>query len=364
MAVGIGVYLITNPYIVINTFANRDVLRSNFSNSLAMYEITRISEGFVRVLELTVEGATLPVLVLGTMALIVALARRGRVARGTPSPAAGDARKDDADPRGLATTSRCGLHVGQGPGGDPGLPLRVAMLPLAVPAVVFFLQFVMIGAGKPAEYGRFGIFTNTALVIGAAGLLTRRWLRLREIVNWIPATFVIIWVAFFGAAYLRNFHLDAAHEGTRAMLAQALACNERNTSTGRCLWSLAVRAEPAPFNCPPVDFSSTDVVMYASDEAVWRDPARPFPFHPTLVVPADVPDPAKVREPDLGRSAGSPDLRPPSRWNQFARMLRRPTPISWANKLFYIGLSPTDASFYRAEAPIHSTSPEPGRRPR
>ena len=35
--IGAGVYLISNPYIPINLFINRDVLRSNFGNSSAMY---------------------------------------------------------------------------------------------------------------------------------------------------------------------------------------------------------------------------------------------------------------------------------------------------------------------------------------
>jgi hypothetical protein len=240
------------------------------------------------------------------------------------------------------------------------------MLPLAVPAVVFFLQFVMIGAGKPAEYGRFGIFTNTALVIGAACLLTRRWVRLREIVNWIPATFVIIWVAFFGATYLRNFHLDGAHEGTRARLAGALAypCEDRDTLTDRCSLAIAVLAEPAPYNCPPVDFSTMDVIMYASDEVIWPDRARRDLFWPKLIVPADVPDPAKYCVSHFGQWESSRDLPPASVWDRLGRMLRRPTPISWANKPFQLGTVRAAAAFHDDTRRVPGTAAEPSREPR
>ncbi len=321
---GVLTYLVTNPYILINAFLNRDVLKSNFGNSLAMYEIARVGEGFVRVLELTVEGATLPVVALGVIALAVTMFRRGGTVK-----------------RSLAVENRETDHAraALGHGTRRGaLPTRIVMLPLAVPAVVFFLQFVLIGAGKPAEYGRFGIFTNTALAIGSACLLTRRWTKLREIVNWVPAMFVAICVAFSGATYLRNFRLDATNNGSRAMLARLLESDWKEASTGRSSMSIAVLAEPAPYNCPPTHLSNMNVVMYASREHVRREHGRMFPSLPLLIEPVDLPGPTEP--PDFGRTTGIIDLRnyrQPTWWERLAPVLARPTPISWANKVFRLG---------------------------
>jgi hypothetical protein len=77
--VAVGVYFASNPYVLINAFANREVLKSNFGNSLAMYEIARFGEGFIRVAELTIEGATLPVLLLGLLGLGFVVVRKHTV---------------------------------------------------------------------------------------------------------------------------------------------------------------------------------------------------------------------------------------------------------------------------------------------
>ncbi|MCH7592621.1 MAG: glycosyltransferase family 39 protein, partial [Planctomycetes bacterium] len=213
IAAAMGVYLATNPYVAINAFANREVLASNFGNSFAMYEIARIGEGFVRVLELTIEGATLPMVVLGAIALVVALGRK-----------------------------------------------NARIVPIAVPTLMLFVQFVLIGADKPAEYGRFGVFANTALAIGAACVLTRRWTRHGAIVNWIPAGLVAIWIGFLGAAYLRGFHVDATGSGSRVSLAEAVRSDPEYAEFRREP-VLGVGAEPAPYCVPPVNFSKVEVLL-------------------------------------------------------------------------------------------------------
>jgi hypothetical protein len=178
-----------------------------------------VFEGFIRVLELTVEGATLPVLLLGAVALIVAVVYR---------------------------TIRT----------EKGAAIAV----LAVPAGMFFLQFCLIGAGKPAEYGRFGIFPNTALAIGAACLLSRRWTtKLRDIVNWLPAGVVVIWVAVFGAAYMRNFIVDATMDNSRTRVLD-LFRRPMHSDFG-APQGFAVSADPAPYNFPPKNFAWTNVLL-------------------------------------------------------------------------------------------------------
>ncbi|HNO78930.1 MAG TPA: glycosyltransferase family 39 protein [Phycisphaerae bacterium] len=197
-------YLITNPYIAINLFANRPVLASNFGNSMAMYEIARVPEGLWRVAQLTAEGATIPIALLGAIACIVAAKRKSRVA-----------------------------------------------VPLLVAASMFALQFVLIGAGKPDEYGRFGIFYECALAVGAAWLIVNIASRSRA-VGVLLGVAVCAWCGFHAAGYLWSFHVDATNQGSRTQAAAQLD----GVST------VAVIAEPAPYACPPINFAETPVTMY------------------------------------------------------------------------------------------------------
>ncbi|MFQ5495352.1 MAG: glycosyltransferase family 39 protein, partial [Phycisphaerae bacterium] len=281
-----AVYLLTNPYIAINAVINREVLRSNFGNSLAMYQIARVGEGFVRVLELTVEGATLPVFALGTLALAMAVARRKSMA-----------------------------------------------IPLAVPAVVLFVQFVLIGAGKPAEYGRFGVFTNTALAIGTACLLARKWTRRRELVNWIPAAMVVAWVAIFAELYQRNFSIDATPDNSRTRVLRFMRSAARGDSARAGCVRFVVKSEPAPYCCPPLNFARNDVLLAAKPAEVMRHP-------PSGLVVAVYPVDHLERQ-----RSGLPTMTDRyvvwtsalERFNRWGVRTGIPeTPISWANKPFVI----------------------------
>ena len=266
-----GVYLAANPYILINAFANPDVLRSNFANSLAMYEVARIGRGLLHVLELTVEGASLPIVLAGLIAFAAAVRRKAW-----------------------------------------------NMLPLAVPTAVVLLQFILLGAGKPAEYGRFGVFPDAALAIATACGIAGAWnLRYRRIKP-IAGVLIFAWVASSGWPYLANFRQDAAWDGrnTRWQAAHTLAMTPSADST-RAVW---VSAEPAPYGCPPLDFAHTQV--WLSKQAAAGPPPSTGPFvqaydGPTLLEPPAVAGPGVI---DLPGDYSSP--------------------ISWANKPFRILLPP------------------------
>lgn len=226
LAIAVMVYLVTNPYIVINAVSNREVLRSNLGNSVAMYEASRVAEGFARVLTLTVEGATLPVLLLGLLAATVAIARRNR-----------------------------------------------SIIPLAVIASVSFMQFVLIGAGKPGEYGRFGVFADTALAIGAACLLTAGWRRVHPVVPRLLSIAVAGWVALLGGLYLWNFHVDSTDDNSRTREAATLAALLQPSTSGPAalpVERIELVAEPAPYGCPPLNFSRTEVVLVPVRDEVLR----------------------------------------------------------------------------------------------
>jgi hypothetical protein len=276
VAVALGIYAISNPYVPVNLLVNRQVLTSNLRNSTAMYEIDRVGEGFARMLALTEEGATLPVLLIGLLAVVFLVSRR-----------------------------------------------RSAAVMLLVPAGLFFVQFVLLGAGKPAEYGRFGVFVDIALAVATACVLVRRWAWLPQRVSWMPAVLVVLWVGFFGYRYLYNFVADASMRHSRLVAAEELVGRQE---------AIAVLAEPAPYSFPPVNFAR---------RAVWLLP----PIEDWIAQPDVLPDLPAGAEPWLLLAARDRPTRaqgthsPPGNWEPLAKpggdAARLPafvTPVSWANK--------------------------------
>ncbi len=281
VSVGIATYIVCNPYILINALTNQDVLRSNFGNSLAMYNIARIGEGFIRVLELTAQGATSPILLLGIIAAFAAASKK---------------RRD--------------------------------VLPLLVPAAVFFLQFVLIGAGKPAEYGRFGIFTDTALAIGAACMLTSVG-KVGEKGRYLAATVVIMWTAMHGAAYLWNFHLDSIGQGSRQQLASAID----KSRSGRSSIDLATTAEPGPYCFPPINFSKTNLWLVENHRVLSF--AKNVPSQTIgLIGTADNWTEVSVDALEIDEALPHAVFNETS-WSPQDWLTKIDTPISWANKPFY-----------------------------
>ena len=192
------------------------------------------------------------------------------------------------------------------------------MVPLAVPAVVFFLQFVLIGAGKPAEYGRFGVFTNTALALGAAGLLGLGRARRLTAVHSAAITLMALLVGMHGARYLAGFCIDAGDNHSRIRLARAVASWDQDGSPAG---AIAVLAEPAPYGCPPINFAKRQVLLLGSREEMTTEASAQVR---ALLQAVDQPLPeTDGLEPMLEL------VRPVRDWPV-------PTPISWANKPFTV----------------------------
>jgi len=241
-----------------------------------MYEIARISEGFVRVISLTAEGATWPVVVLGMAGLVLTLRNRNRAAQ---------------------------------------LVLFVAAL--------FFLQFVLIGAGKPAEYGRFGIFTDTALAIGTAFLLFTALPRYHRAVRFLWGSAAVFFAATFSCVYLVNFAADASGFGTRMQTSDGIQHWTEGVRRKGKQPTLVVLAEPAPYICPPLDFRKTEIVLAVSRESVPADrgsACRLLLQEPDLIAPG--------MRTVLGQLF---DERPERRFRR-----ARESPISWAGKPFHL----------------------------
>jgi hypothetical protein len=299
IAVASITYLLFNPYILINLFKNRDVLRSNFGNSLAMYEVARIGEGLKRVLQLTAEGASWPVVTLGALGLMAWLVRR--------------IRSKQVD--GAARNS--GMRATEEPPSN-----SAEWIVLVVPAAVFFLQFVLIGAGKPGEYGRFGIFPNAALAIGA-GCVLATVIRRRAIVGLALTVLSVGGTAWYVWGYLSNFRADAIGTGSRMALARLIQEESQLAAEEGTSLEIAVLREPAPYSFPPIHFAGSKVVLYQSLEQ-FRSTKRDG--RAILLEPVDVhmaPEPSELS----------------SRY-AYAFLPGPATPISWANKPFQVILDP------------------------
>lgn len=284
VGVGVVVYLLTNPYLVINALTDRDLLRSNIGNSLAMYAVARIGDGLLRVVELTVEGATLPIMLLGAAGAVVAVWRRSRAA-----------------------------------------------VVLVVPAAVFFAQFVLIGAGKPGEYGRFGVFTDAALAIGAACAIAPHQKAAGRAVRWTATLLLVTWVGACSGGYLYNFRADAGSTNSRLRLAEAARrwldeCAQRGERA-----RFVVAADPAPYSFPPINFARADVVIEPPNNQPMAGAAQ---AQGVRLVPADAPDsPAgQHNAPPESFDLRSEPRRRSLEWWPCRRLTI--TPISWANKPF------------------------------
>lgn len=282
--VGAAVYLITNPYILINAVTRPEVLRSNFGNSLAMYEVARIGAGLVRVAELTIEGATLPIVLAGAAAGFWAI--------------------------------RCRV--------------RTAAV-LIVPAVVFFAQFVLIGAGKPGEYGRFGVFTDAALAIGAACVIAPRPEVARRVVRWAVTVLTVFWVGACCSGYLWNFLADAGANNSRLRLAEVVRrWMDDEVARGERA-RFFVSADPAPYSFPPINFARADVFL---EPPIGRPSAGAIGPRGVRIRPVD--KPARwtwQREAASASSDSSPQTqRGRGGWRPSECLTT--TPISWANKPF------------------------------
>jgi len=286
---GVAVYLVTNPYIVINLFINRPVLRSNFGNSLAMYEIARLGEGLIHAAWLVAEGTSPLLAGAGVVGAVVCAVRASRRRLGGEAP--------------------------------------LGWL-LAAPALLIVLQFVALAAGKPGEYGRFAVLPDIALAVAAA-VAIRRYiaqapLRLILLAGLLGAT------AFSGYAYLAGFVRDSAPETSRMQAASVL-----NKYHDRGARTLGVQAEPAPYTLPPVDLFR------------WRILLLPENHSPETLVRLDVlVRPQGTRpfavESASGGAAAAPGVG--SQWDATPHW--DATPISWADKTFelFVSTQPTSAT--------------------
>jgi hypothetical protein len=271
--IAVAVYFLTNPFVLINLFKDRAVLRSNLTNSTDMYHVGGLSSGIPNAARLLFAGAT-PGLALAGLAaavggLSIAIRRRREKA-------------------------------------PPGGRVALAIL-LAAPSLLVLLQFFLLAAGKPAEYGRFALFPDVALAIAAiAGVSS--FVRSRPVAAFVLGALLATTVTA-GGRYVLSFSRDTLPMTTRQQAAERI-----DQLAGDRPLTIALWAEPAPYSVPPLD--------------LFR--------HRLLLLPPDYEPSTSNRIADVYvRTEDAPDhfvARWQGHFERFVIQTARPTPLSWSNK--------------------------------
>ncbi len=280
--IALCVYAITNPFVIINALVNRPLLFSNLGTSTAMYPVagpSRIISGVTTTIDLIGEGASRPLAIAGIVA-VGALFLSGR-------------RKDRGVVGELATVAAS---------------LKNHWL-LGAPALVVIGAMVALGAGKPGEFGRFGLLPDIALLIFTVVAVDRLMGKVLE--RALVMTLLLGSTAFFGGLYLRGFVRDASDHPGRLAQAELLSNLAADDSGTMGLW-----AEPAPYSLPPVNLFEWKLYLLPRDGALRSDELLPD----VLVHASDEPA-------SRARSGLTYRLLPDPVWHS-----RYQPRISWADK--------------------------------
>jgi len=234
VAMAIGVYCLTNPFVPINLLRNPAVVRDNFaalSNAKAISGKSTDIAAIPNARRLIIDGASMVGGVTGLIGLLIMAVNhtwwRNRRWR------------------------------------------NVTVL-LGVPSFLVLIQFTMLAAGKQGEFGRFFILPDVALVLLAVVLAS--------CIGWgekFEAGILVLLVAvagFQGLSYLAAF-LEDARGNTAARTIAAARLKDLWNHGAR---TLAIRSDPAPYCLPPIDITA------------WRLQLLPYNWQPTTNNAPDV----------------------------------------------------------------------------
>ena len=219
-----AVYFATNPYVAIHLVGDRTVLDANLANTRAMYPA---APGVLHAAKLLAIGMSWPLAILGVVAAVLLLIRR------MPSP----------------------QHLGW---------------LLGIPAAIALIDFVIFADNKPAEYARFAIFADTALMLAAFFLVARfspspgtpgegRGEGRKNCVFQAIAGLILVLIpAAYSLPYIRGFLADSTPNNTRTTAANQIdSLLPPGTATG----NLYITADPAPYVLPPVNLFRWRIVL-------------------------------------------------------------------------------------------------------
>jgi hypothetical protein len=289
LLIALGVYAVTNPFVFINALTNRQILMSNLGTSTAMYPVNGLASGLRTTIDLVGEGASRPLAIAG-LAGVVALCLRRKL-----------------------------------------MPPAIELWLLGAPALVVLATMAALGAGKPGEFGRFGLLPDVGLLLFAFLAVDRL---VGGTVERVGLVLLLLGsTGFFGGLYLRGFVRDASDHPGRLIQADTL---RRLGQAGNR--TMALVAEPAPYSLPPVNLFEWKLLLLPRDEALRSDELLPDLIVRTTDLPATAQTSALlIYEPVA-------DPTPHSRYQPR---------ISWADK-------PLDIRVRRHQHPVTLTAaPEP-----
>jgi hypothetical protein len=211
---GIVVYFLTNPYVLVNLFVNRELLRSNLGNTAVMFELSRFGEAMRNAADLVGEGAGLLLAAVGVIGVIVWMVR---------------------------------LHRGRSS--------NIGWL-LAVPALLVLLQFTVAAAGQPGPYGRFAVLPDIALGIAVAVSMSS-WKRGYRAGIWALCILVTLPWTY---SYLAGFISDCSHTSSRMLWADRLRNVQKDEDS-----VTAIVSEPAPYVLPPLNLFDRRITLMPQD---------------------------------------------------------------------------------------------------
>ena len=223
VSAALAVYIVTNPFVLINLIRKPALLQSNLSNTTAMYPISL--GGLRNALWLAVEGTSPLLLTVGVAGAAFLLASNlvGRVSR-------------------MVRADAC-------PGrADAGWLL----LP---PTLIIGVVFIVFGSHKPPEYARFALLLDIGLLIaafGAIGCVRKPAPRA------VMAIVLVSFTALSAFPYIRGFIRDCAPITSRLAAAHELKrLIDRGASSARTV------TEPAPYCFPPIDLLRCKLALAA-----------------------------------------------------------------------------------------------------
>jgi hypothetical protein len=219
--IGLLVYAASNPYVFINLVRNPAVLRSNLGTSTAMYHASAAAGIWLNGGKLMLEAATIAVVLFGVIGVLHVI--ESSVAQ-----------------------RRLNFYW-------PGCPAVHLLWLLVVAGLLVAVQFFLLAAGKPGEYGRFALLPATVLCILA---VTSFWTFLPPARVAFLST-LLVCTAWFGTNYIAHFDADVDQVmSPRILTADALRTLKRTQAK-----RLAIVAEPAPYSMPPVDLWHWEVQL-------------------------------------------------------------------------------------------------------
>ena len=288
-AVSVATFSVLNPLLIWNLLTNRDVVRSNLGTTAAMFPLADIGGGLTTVAALTLEAVGPAVVIAGLGgALWLCVRRRNRA------------------------------------------------MTLLIPPAVALAVMVAVGAGKPGEFARFGVFAYAMLAVLAAVGLARLAARHRR-TGWLLMVVVVVITGWPGMRCFMGFCIDAYGYPSRVRASDWLDAR----LVGRPEDSVGVVREPAPYAVGPIDFAHRRVIL--------------LPDEPPDDI-ADLPDWLMVmadrRELLYGRWwLRYYDIQATFPTEPVSRLLQ-PTPISWANKPMFVFRKRADVRKHAVGKPV------------